>query len=66
MSCIEPTGAASRVTEPRILFVSNRDGNDEIYSMNTDGTNVNRLTNNVARDTRPLWSPDGQFVLFIS
>ena len=34
-SCIEPTGPSPRVTEPRVLFVSNRDGNDEIYSMNS-------------------------------
>ena len=39
--------------ERQILFVGNRDGNDEIYAMNVDGSNVVRLTyNNV---------PDGRF-----
>ena len=66
MSCIEPTGPSPRLTEPRILFVSTRDGNDEIYSMNSDGTNVTRLTNNAARDGRPVWHPEGTFVVFMS
>ena len=66
MSCIEPTGPSLRLTEPRVVFASNRDGNDEIYSMNSDGTNVTRLTNNGARDVRPVWHPDGRFIAFIS
>lgn len=37
----------------KIAFASTRDGNDEIYAMNTDGTNVVRLTNNPASDTYP-------------
>lgn len=34
----------------RILFSSNRDENYEIYSVNIDGSNVKRLTNNPADD----------------
>ena len=34
----------------RIAFVSDRDGNPEIYIMNSDGSNQIRLTNNVAFD----------------
>ena len=37
----------------RVAFVSDRDGNDEIYVMNADGTNVTRLTNNDAYDSQP-------------
>ena len=66
ISCIEPTGPSLRLSEPLILFVSTRDGNEEIYSMNSDGTNVTRLTNNNARDTRPIWHPDGKFIAFVS
>ena len=65
-SCIEATGPSARLSEPRIAFVSNRDGNDEIYTMNSDGTNVVRITNNPARDTRPIWSPDGNSIAFVS
>ena len=34
----------------RIAFMSNRDGNPEIYVMNRDGSNVRRLTNHPAID----------------
>jgi hypothetical protein len=45
-----------------ILFVSNRDGNDEIYAMNSDSTNLIRLTNNAVPDGRATWSADGQLL----
>lgn len=49
----------------RIAFVSDRDGNLEIYSMNPDGSNQVRLTNNPGVDTYPTWSPDGRTIAFI-
>ena len=48
----------------RIAFTSNRDGNDEIYIMNTDGTNQINLTNSPATDWYPDWSPDGEKIIF--
>ncbi len=39
--------------EEKILFVSNIDGNPEIYMMNTSGTNQTRLTNNNFEDAFP-------------
>jgi TolB protein len=50
----------------RIAFSSNRDGNFEIYVMNTDGSNVRRLTRHTGIDTTPTWSPSGTHVAFIS
>ena len=50
----------------RIAFVSNRDGNWEIYSMNTDGTDQRRLTNNTYFDATPAWSPAGDTIAFSS
>jgi Tol biopolymer transport system component len=50
----------------KIAFTSNRDGNNEIYVMNADGTGVTRLTNNPAADGQPAWSPDGSRVVFTS
>jgi TolB protein len=43
----------------RIAFVSNREGNTEIYVLTVDGPirPPARLTNNVADDTNPFWSP---------
>ena len=65
-SCIEPSEPLLRQAEPRIVFVSTRDGNEEIYTMNSDGTNQTRITNNNALDTHPIWSPDGEFIVFQS
>lgn len=52
---ISPTPPPSSVG--RIAFESDRDGNYEIYVMNADGTGQTRLTNNVALDAVPAWSP---------
>jgi Tol biopolymer transport system component len=49
-----------------IVFVSTRDGNPEIYSVNADGTNLTRLTNHPASDDAPVWSPDGARIAFAS
>jgi len=48
----------------KIAFVSNRDGNSEIYVMDADGNNQTRLTNNPANDGSPAWSPDGSKIAF--
>jgi len=50
----------------RIAFVSNRDGNAEIYAMDADGTNVTRLTSDPQLDGHPVFTPDGQAILFQS
>lgn len=50
----------------KIAFVSRRDGNEEIYVMNADGSGQTNLTNNPAWDTSPVWSPDGRQFLFVS
>ena len=52
----------------KIAFGSNRDGNQEVYVMNVDGTNHIRLTNtsNDSNDNFPSWSPDGSKIAFVS
>jgi Tol biopolymer transport system component len=50
----------------QIVFRSGRDGNHEIYLMNSDGTNVRRLTDNPATDTMPSFSPNGKRIAFVS
>ncbi|HEY0172750.1 MAG TPA: Ig-like domain-containing protein [Pyrinomonadaceae bacterium] len=50
----------------RVVFVSNRDGDDEIFTANADGGDLKQLTSNAAADTRPDWSPDGARIVFES
>ena len=50
----------------RIAFSSDRDGNQEIYVMNADGSDVARLTDNGAGNAFPSWSPDGRRIAFSS
>lgn len=50
----------------QIVFRSTRDGNKEIYLMNSDGTNVRRITNDPANDTMPSISPSGDMIAFTS
>src|SRR3954468_15613766 len=52
-------GAVVPGTNGRIVFASTRDGNNEIYVMDADGSHQTRLTNNPADDILPAWSPDG-------
>jgi TolB protein len=39
----------------QLAFVSDRDGNKEIYVMNAAGSNQKRLTSNLVDDTSPIW-----------
>jgi TolB protein len=57
----------------RLAFVSNRDGDPEIFVMNADGSGVRQLTRNgktasgmPIQDTVPAWSPDGLQLAFVS
>jgi uncharacterized protein YjbI with pentapeptide repeats len=49
-----------------IAFVSDRDGNAEIYRMAKDGSELTRLTDDPANDGYISWSPDGNRILFAS
>ena len=54
----------STVASSKIVFTSNMDGNYEIYVMDDDGTNVQRLTHHPDKDAVPRWSPNGKQIAF--
>jgi Tol biopolymer transport system component len=56
----------------RLLFLSERDGNLDVYVMAVDpltgagGSGETRLTTDPALDLYPAWSPAGQWIAFVS
>ena len=50
----------------KLAFMSNRDGNPEIYIVNRDGTNLRRITNHPNADVTPTWAPSGKQLAFTS
>jgi Tol biopolymer transport system component len=65
-----PTATATQTPVPEyrnsIVFVSDRDGNKEIYRMDADGSDFARLTDNIGDDSSPRWSHDKTRISFLS
>lgn len=62
----QPSGAIVPGPNGRIVFESNRTGNNEIFTMNPDGSVPVNLTTDRANDVFPAWSPDGSQITFSS
>jgi len=48
----------------RLAFLSGRDGQTDVYVMDADGSNVERLTATPDNEALLGWSPDGQHLLY--
>jgi TolB protein len=47
----------------RIVFISNRTGDSDIYVIDADGSNLQNLTNSLSvEEMQPVWTPDGRIV----
>jgi Tol biopolymer transport system component len=59
-----PAEAAFPGENGKIAFGAGNFVEDDIYTMNPDGTEVTNLTNSPSRVLGPAWSPDGQRLAF--
>ena len=50
----------------KIVFTSNTNGNDDIFSMNIDGSELTQLTDYPGKDNYPAVSPDGEKIAYTS
>ena len=60
----QPAGAAFAGKNGTIAFVSDRDGDWEIYTKRPHGSRLEQVTHNSVIDLRPAWAPDGTKIAF--
>jgi len=72
-SGLRPITASSFIdVEPKVnpktgnemVFVSGRSGPQQIYRMNMDGSDIERLTPGEGEASNPSWHPDGQMIAY--
>ncbi len=62
----EDTAPALSPDGKKVAFMSQREGNWDIYVANADGSSPIRITTNPGEDGLPTWSPDGKVIAYIS
>ena len=63
---VRPAEATFPGKNGKIAFQSDRGGSYEIYTMNRNGTKIDKLTTNPAPDEDPAFSPEGNKIAFES
>ncbi len=67
--CDNPFGTEKQPEPGPVVFTSNmgqKSGNMALFTMNEDGSNLQRLTNDSHGYVTPRWSPDGKKLVFNS
>ncbi len=61
-----PRSLDQEYTIKKIIFTSNMAGDENIYSMNLDGSELTQLTDHPGMDSYPAVSPDGKKIAYTS
>ena len=64
-SALWANGSLIYGAESKILFTSDADGDFELYTMASDGSDVTQLTVNNDKDSLGRFSPDGSTIAFV-
>lgn len=60
------TGGMAWRPDGSMVYASNETGNQNIWSMDSDGGNAKQLTFDEHQNVEPVTSPDGRYVVFVS
>lgn len=63
---LPPTPALAPHQQGRIAFAASPDGHFDIFVLDLASSEVARLTDSLASDRSPTWSPDGSRIVFVS
>ena len=58
--------SVSSTTTDKIVFTEHISGKTQIFSIGSDGKNLQQLTNDPSNHYKPVWSPDGKQIAFHS
>jgi len=47
-----------------VAFAASATGNSDVWVQNVDGSDLRQLTNDAQAEAWPVWSPDGQWIMF--